>query len=84
LAARAVVDGTSTAVSPRFQGVKCRIDKLGLSDEELWEILNSKPKNLTRYANYCSVIEHLRIVVRLLCKLHIVPETAYEKCFEGK
>jgi len=64
--------------------MKCCIDKLGLPDEELREIPNSKPKNLTRYANYCSVIEHFRLVVRLLCKPRIVPETAYEKYSECK
>lgn len=62
--------------------VKYCIDKLGLSDEEFREILKSEPKDFTNYANYYSLIRHFRLVVRLLCKLHILPETAYEKYFE--
>jgi hypothetical protein len=62
--------------------IKYCIDKLGLSEEEFQQILTSEPKDFTHYASYYSIIKRFRIGVRLLCKFHILPETAYEKYFE--
>ena len=64
------------------EDVKYCVDKLGLSDAEFQEILTSEPKDFTHYANYYNFIKRFRIVVKILCKLHILPETAYEKYFE--
>jgi N-acetyl sugar amidotransferase len=68
--------------SEHDEGLKYCIDKLGFSEQEFREILTSEPKDFTHYANYYSMIRHFKPVVRVLCKLHILPETAYEKYFE--
>ncbi|MFH1756105.1 MAG: N-acetyl sugar amidotransferase [Candidatus Latescibacterota bacterium] len=64
------------------EGIKYCIEKLELSEEEYRQILAAQPKDFTYYANYYSIIRRFRIVIKLLCKLHILPETAYEKYFE--
>jgi N-acetyl sugar amidotransferase len=62
--------------------LKYCIDKLGFTEAEFQEILTAVPKDFTHYANYYTFIKRFRIVVKILCKLHILPETAYEKYFE--
>ncbi len=64
------------------EGIKYCIEKLGLTEKEYQEILTAQPKDFTHYKNYYSFIKRLRVAVKILCKLHILPETAYEKYFE--
>ena len=59
----------------------CRA-RLGVTVGELEAILRNRPKNFLDYRNYYSILRIFAPFTKLLGKLHVVPETLYERYFE--
>jgi hypothetical protein len=62
-------------------GIAYCLRHLGLTDGDLDDIMAAEARPFTDYPSYYSLIRALRIPLRLLCRLRLVPETAYEKFF---
>lgn len=58
------------------------IEELGISMEEFDRALALEPKTFMDYSTYYSAIRRCGPVIKLLCRLHLFPETLYEKFFE--
>ena len=58
------------------------MQRLGITNNELYDILSSKPKNFTHYRTYYSILNRVRVPLRMFSKLNLIPETFYEKFFE--
>ena len=59
--------------------VKYCIKKLGLTKEEVEEIMSAETKTFLDYPTYYSIIRALRVPIKLACKFGILPEIFYEK-----
>ena len=64
------------------ENIEYCIQKLGITHEEFQNILSLEPKTFLHYRTYYPIIKRLRIPVKKLVKLNLLPETFYEKFFE--
>lgn len=57
------------------------IKRLGLTREEFNAIVAAPPKTFHDYPNNYSLIRHLRLPIKALSHLNLIPESAYDKYF---
>lgn len=57
------------------------IKRLGLSREEFEQIVAAPPKTFRDYPNNYTLIRQLRWPIKLLSRLNLIPESAYDKYF---
>lgn len=55
--------------------------KLGLTNQDLDKLINSKKKFFCNYKSYYTFLKNFRFIIFLLSKIRILPETAYLKFF---
>ena len=55
------------------------LTKLGLSNEEFENIMESPPKSFLDFNTYYPTIRKLRFLIKLACKLKLFPDVFYEK-----
>lgn len=58
------------------------LKKQGISPEEWREIVDAPPKFFWDYPTYYPLLKTLRLPIKLLCRLNVLPAHAYEKYFE--
>ena len=58
------------------------LKKQGISQEEWQEIMAAEPKYFTDYPTWYPLLKMLRLPIRILGRLHIIPAHTYEKLFE--
>ncbi len=56
--------------------------KQGITPEEWQAILAAEPKFFTDYPTYYPLLRALRLPIKLLCRMNILPPHAYEKYFD--
>ena len=57
------------------------IKRLGLTQEEFDSFMKLPPKTFRDYPNSYSLMKMFRIPIYLLCKMHLLPGSAYDKYF---
>ena len=63
-------------------GIERCLRQLEMTREDLDDIMSSEPKDFVDYPTYHSTMKMFKSPIKLLCKLRLIPETAYEKYFE--
>jgi len=58
------------------------LNQLGMTPGELRTLLEERPRNFLDYRNYHSFLRFFAPVAKVLGKLHLVPETLYERYFK--
>lgn len=58
------------------------LKKQGISSHEWQEIMAAEPKYFTDYPTYYPILQTLRLLIKLLGRLHVLPGHTYEKFFE--
>ncbi|MGD9646571.1 MAG: N-acetyl sugar amidotransferase [Pirellulales bacterium] len=66
----------------RKEIVDYALKKQGISQAEWAEIMAAPPKFFTDYPSYYPVLKAIRLPIKALCRLNILPPHAYEKYFE--
>ncbi|MBX9788348.1 MAG: N-acetyl sugar amidotransferase [Pirellulales bacterium] len=66
----------------RKEIVDYALKKQGISPAEWAEIMAAPPKFFTDYPSYYPVLRVIRLPIKVLCRLNILPPHAYEKYFE--
>lgn len=59
--------------------VEYAISKLGLTAEEFQEICSAEKKTFLDYPTYYGIIKACRILIKIACKLNLLPRIFYEK-----
>lgn len=62
--------------------IKHCLDRLGMSVEDLERIMAVPPRSFRDYRSYYPLMTKMKLPLRWLARLRIVPETTYEKLFE--
>ena len=66
----------------RKEIVDYALKKQGISQAEWAEILAAPPKFFTDYPSYYPLLRAMRLPIKVLCRLNILPPHTYEKYFE--
>lgn len=61
--------------------IRLCIKRLGLTEEQFNELLKLPPKTFHDYPNNYRLIKTLKLPVRMLAKLNLIPASAYDKYF---
>lgn len=62
--------------------VQYALKKQGISTEEFDQIMAADPKFFSDYPTYYPLLRALRLPIKLLCRMNVLPAHAYEKYFE--
>jgi tRNA(Ile)-lysidine synthase TilS/MesJ len=65
------------------ENLKRCLKELNMDIEEFNEIMAQKVKYFHNYPNYYSLFDHFKPFFKMLSKLNLLPETIYEKLFDG-
>lgn len=63
--------------------VQTCIQKLGFSEQEFQTILNSEPKTYRDFKTYHWFLQIMKLPIKMLIKLSLLPEQAYDKYFKS-
>ena len=68
-------------IAGNTEGINFCLKQLGLTSDDLDEILSSEPKGFHDYPSYYSIYKIFRLPIKLLSKMRLIPETIYDKYF---
>ncbi len=59
--------------------IRLCIERLGISQKELNKYIAEPPKTFLDYPSYYRYLKLVKLPIKLLCRLHLLPESLYEK-----
>ena len=73
------MEGVYASEDPKI--IELCIKRLGLSREEIDQIIKNKPKNFRDFKTNYNLVKLFKYPIKLLCKMKILPPSLYLKFF---